>query len=137
MQFGYSLLAVAGAFTLLFSMCYGVFTYRDPLSKSTEYTNAKVTNLDFSKTMLYLIDGINNSLYDGMDNIFFTKTGSSKYASSGRSTEVISQKISEAFDNAAQDIPTLKGKSLTAKELFVLRPLFQIQNFKYLFAHYR
>ena len=64
-------------------MCYGVFTYRDPLSKSTEYTNAKVTNLDFSKTMLYLIDGINNSLYDGMDNIFFTKAGSSKYASSG------------------------------------------------------
>ena len=116
-QFGYSLLAVAGAFTLLFSMCYGVFTYRDPLSKSTEYTNAKATNLDFSKTMLYLIDGINNSLYDGMDNIFFTKAGSSKYASSGRSTEVISQKISEAFDNAAQDIPTLKGKSLTAKEL--------------------
>ena len=116
-QFAYSLLAVAGAFAILMSMCYGVFTYRDPLSKSTEYTNAKVTNLNFSKTMLYLIDGINNALNDGSSSIYFTKSGSSKYASSGRSTEVISQKISEAFDNAAQDIPTLKGKSLNAKEL--------------------
>ena len=116
-QFAYSLLAVAGAFAILMSMCYGVFTYRDPLSTSTEYTNAKVTNLNFSKTMLYLIDGINNALNDGSSSIYFTKSGSSKYASSGRSTEVISQKISEAFDNAAQDIPTLKGKSLNAKEL--------------------
>lgn len=116
-QFGYSLLAVAGAFAILMSMCYGVFTYREPLSKSTDYTNAKVTNLNFSKTMLYLIDGINNSLYEGMDNIYFNKAGSSKYASSGRSTEAISKKISEAFDNAAQDIPTLKGKALNAKEL--------------------
>ena len=59
-QFGYSLLAVCGAFAILLSMCYGVFTYRDPLSKSTEYTSEKVTNYDFSKTMLYLIDGVNN-----------------------------------------------------------------------------
>ncbi len=116
-QFGYTLLAVAGAFSIMFSMCYGVFTYRDPLSSSTDYSNAKVTNYDFSKTMLYLIDGINNTLYYGSDYIFFNKYGSSKYASSGRSTEVISQKISEAFDNAAQDIPTLKGKALSAKEL--------------------
>ena len=46
-----------------------------------------------------------------------------KRQSSGRSTEVISQKISEAFDNAAQDIPTLKGKSLTAKELLFSDPV--------------
>lgn len=116
-QFGYTLLAVAGVFSILFSMCYGVFTYRDPLSESTEYTDENVTNYDFSKTMLYLIDGINNSLYYGSENIFFNKYGSSKYANEGRSTDVISEKISEAFDNAAQDIPSLSGNALNAKEL--------------------
>lgn len=118
-QFGYSVLAVVSVFVLLMSMCYGVFTYREPLSKSTDYTSAKVTNLNFSKTMLYLIDGVNNALYEGMDSesIFFNKYGLSKYASSGRSTDVISKKVSEAFDAAAQDIPTLKGKSLKAKDL--------------------
>ena len=120
-QFGYALLAVASVFALLSSLCYGIFTYRDPLSKVTDnaYTNAKVTNYSFSQTMLYLIDGINNSLADGMDTIFFAKSGASKYASKGRSTDAIAEKVSEAFDNAAVDIPTLKGRKLKAKSLLL------------------
>ncbi len=118
-QFGYTLIAVAGVFALLISMCYGVFTYRQPLSKSTDYTNAKVTNQDFGETMLYLIDRINNTLYDGTSNetIFFTASGHSRYATSGRSTDEIAKKVSKAFENAAQDIPTLKGNDLSAKQL--------------------
>ena len=118
-QFFYTLVAVAGVFALLISMCYGVFTYREPLSKSTDYTNAKVTNKDFSETMLYLIDNINNCLHDGIVNetIFFTASGFSRYSTKGRSTDEITKKVAEAFDNAAEDIPTLKGAKLNTKEL--------------------
>ncbi len=118
-QFGYTLLAVASVFALLMSLCYGIFTYRAKLSTTTEdkYLSGKVTNLNFSKTMLYLIDGINNTLYDGVDNIYFKSNGLSRYATVGRSTEEIAKKLSDAFDAAAQDIPTLKGNSISAKEL--------------------
>lgn len=120
-QFGYSLIAVAAVFALLSSLCYGIFTYRDSLNKVTggAYSNGKVTNYSFSQAMLYLIDGVNNSLADGMDSIFFAKSGASKYANKGRSTDAIAEKVSEAFDNAAQDIPTLKGKHLKAKSLLL------------------
>lgn len=116
-QFLYSTLAVAGVFALLSSMCYGVFSYRQNLSKTTPYTSAMVTNMEFSETMLYLIDGINNSLYEGAGNIFFTKNNLSRYQGRGSATEKITKKINEAFKAAAKDIPTLKGPKLNSKEL--------------------
>ena len=124
-QFGYTLLAVAGVFALLISMCYGIFTYREPLSKASngQYSNGKVTNMEFSETMLYLIDKINNTLYEGNDYIFFTKNGFSRYATSGRSTEEITKKVAEAFENASQSISTLKGNTLSSKEL-LFSPLY-------------
>lgn len=124
-QFGYTLLAVAGVFALLMSMCYGVFTYRQPLSKASNnaYSNGKVTNMEFSETMLYLIDNVNNVLYEGADNIFFTKNGFSRYATSGRSTEAITKQVAAAFENASQDIATLKGPETQTKEL-LFAPLY-------------
>lgn len=124
-QFGYTLLAVAGVFALLMSMCYGIFTYRQPLSKASngQYSNGKVTNQEFTETMLYLVDKINNTLYDGNDYIFFNKSGQSRYATQGRSTDVIAKKVSIAFDNAAKDIPTLKGPALKAKDL-LFKPVY-------------
>lgn len=116
-QFGYTVLAVAGVFTLLSSMCYGVFTYRNFLSKSTPYTSAKVTNMEFSETMLYLIDGINNSLHEGSGEIFFTKNNLSRYQGKGTATAKITERVNEAFKKAAKDIPTLKGPKLSSKEL--------------------
>ena len=122
-QFGYTLLAVAGVFAILSSMCYGVFTYRERLSKSTDYSSAKVTNMEFSETMLYLIDGLNNAYYDGMDNIFFTKKNLSQYQQRGSAVKAITEKVCEAFEAAAEDIPTLKGPKLKAKEL-LFTPLY-------------
>ncbi len=122
-QFGYTLLAVAGVFAILSSMCYGVFTYRERLSKSTDYSSAKVTNMEFSETMLYLIDGLNNAYYNGMDNIFFTKKNLSKYQQKGSAVEAITEKVCEAFDAAAEDIATLKGPKVKAKEL-LFTPLY-------------
>lgn len=116
-QFGYTLLAVASVFAILLTLCYGMFTNRERLSKNTDYTSGKVSNMHFSEAMLYLIDGINNSLNDGSNSIYFNKAGQSKYATSGRSTEEITKKVVEAFDAAAVDIPTLKGAKLSTKEL--------------------
>lgn len=122
-QFAYSLIAVAGVFALLTSLCYGCFTYRERISKSTDYTSAKITAMDCGETMLYLIDKINNTLYDGEDAIFFRADGESRYASKGSSIEAITKKVAEAFDNAAEDIPTLKGSTLSSKEL-IFSPLY-------------
>ncbi len=116
-QFGYTILAVAGIFALLSSLCYGIFTYRARISESTDYTSANVTDMDCGETMLYLIDKINNTLYEGEDDIFFKANGESRYASSGRSIVAITKAVCTAFDNAAEDIPTLKGSTLTSKEL--------------------
>ncbi len=122
-QFGYTLLAIAGVFAILCSMCYGVFTYRERLSKTTDYSSANVTNMEFSETMLYLIDGLNNSYYEGKDNIFFTKKNLSKYQQKGSAVEAITEKVAEAFEAAAQDIETLKGPKLNTKEL-LFTPLY-------------
>lgn len=124
-QFLYTLISISCVFALLISLCYGIYTYREPLSKSTDYSNGKVTNQELSETMLYLIDNINNTLFEGIDNktIFFTASGFSRYASSGRSTTKIAKEISEAFENASTDIETLKGADLTAKEL-LFSPLY-------------
>lgn len=122
-QFGYTLLAVAGVFAILCSTCYGVFTYRERLSKDTEYSSAKVTNLELSETMLYLIDGLNNAYYEGKDNIFFTKKNLSKYQQKGDAIDAITEKVCEAFDAAAEDIATLKGPKLKAKQL-LFTPLY-------------
>lgn len=123
-QFGYTLLAVAGVFALLCSMCYGVFTYRERLSKNTDYSSANVTNMEFSETMLYLIDGLNNAYFEGMeDSIFFNKKNLSKYQQKGSASAAITEKVCEAFDAAAEDIPTLKGPKLKAKEL-LFTPLY-------------
>lgn len=123
-QFGYTLLAVAGVFAILCSMCYGVFTYRERLSKSTDYSSANVTNMEFSETMLYLIDGLNNAFYEGMeDSIFFNKKNLSQYQQKGSAAQAITAKVCEAFEAAAEDIPTLKGPKLKAKEL-LFTPLY-------------
>ncbi len=122
-QFGYTLLAVAGVFALLMSMCYGVFSYRERLSKSTDYSSADVTNMEFAETMLYLIDNVNNTLYDGSDSIFFRKNNLSQYQQKGSAIEAITEKVCEAFEAASDDIPTLKGKKLKAKEL-LFSPLY-------------
>ncbi len=126
-QFGYTLLAVAGVFAILCSMCYGVFTYRERLSKDTPYSFANVTNMELSETMLYLIDGLNNAYYEGMeDSIFFNKKNLSKYQQKGDAIQTITEKVCEAFEAAAQDIPTLKGPKLKAKEL-LFTPLYSSQ----------
>lgn len=125
-QFGYTLLAIAGVFSLLCSLCYGVFTYREKISDTTDYTSANVTAMDCGETMLYLIDKINNVVYEGFEcssEIFFRADGESRYASKGSSIEAITAKVSEAFDNAAEDIPTLKGSALSSKEL-LFSPLY-------------
>lgn len=124
-QFGYTLLAVAGIFALLTSMCYGIFTYREKVSTLTDnkYTSGNVTNENFSKTMLYLIDKINNTLYEGRESIFYTSRGLTKYATSGRSTDEITKKVYEAFEAASQDFPELAGNKLNAKEL-LFTPLY-------------
>jgi len=118
-QFGYTVLALACVAVLLFTMCYGAFSYRQRLSKLTEntYSAANVTNMDFSETMLYLIDGINNTLYDGSDDIFFRKNNLSQYQQKGSALDAITKKVCEAFDAAAEDIPQLKGPKLKSKEL--------------------
>lgn len=124
-QFGYTLLAVAGVFALLISMCYGVFTYREPLSKASgnQYSNGKVTNMEFSETMLYLIDKINNTLYEGNGDFYFTTSGFSRYSTNGRSTVEITKKVAEAFENASQNISTLKGSEVSSKHL-LFSPLY-------------
>ncbi|MBQ8605245.1 MAG: DUF3810 family protein [Clostridia bacterium] len=124
-QFLYTLISLTCVFAILITLSYGIFTYRQPLSKSTDYTNAKVTNKNFSETMLYLIDNVNNSLAEGVANktIFRTVSGFTRYNTSGRSTQAITAKISQAFDNASKDIPTLKGSKLKSKEL-LFSPLY-------------
>lgn len=123
-QFVYSLLAIAGVFALMCSLCYGIFTYRQQLSNTTGYKNAKTTSLDLSETMLYLIDRLNNTLADGEGNIFYKANGLSKYSANEKSSIAeITKKVNEAFENASADMPTLKGKKLNSKEL-VFKPLY-------------
>ncbi len=118
-QFGYTVLALACVAVLLFTMCYGAFSYRQRLSKLTDntYSAANVTNMDFSETMLYLIDGINSTLYDGSDDIFFRKNYLSQYQEKGSAVDAITNRVCEAFDAAAEDIPQLKGPKVKTKEL--------------------
>lgn len=135
-QFGYTLLAVAGVFALLSSMCYGVFSYRNFLSKSTPYTSAKVTNMEFSETMLYLIDGINNSLYEGAGEIFFTKSNLSRYQGKGKATDKITERVNEAFKKPQKISPHSRVK-IKLKRAFVLGCLLVFPNLEYIFTLYR
>lgn len=118
-QFGYTLIAVACVFVLLFTMCYGVYGYRQRISKLTDntYSAANVTTMEFSETMLYLADNINNVLYEGSSRIFFRKNSLSQYQEKGSAVAAITEKVCEAFDAAAEDIPELKGPKVKTKEL--------------------
>ncbi len=123
MQFFYTLVAVASVFCLLFSMCCGVALNNKPFSSISTYSDTEVTQLEFNESLIYLVDKINNVLARDIDetkSIFFTKDGASKYAQSGRSTDVIAEKLSEAFDNAAEEIPELKGSAVVPKELLLV-----------------
>ena len=125
-QFLYSVLAVACVLVLLFSMCYGVYGYRQKLSKISDnaYSSADVTNQEFTETMLYLIDNLNNTLSEGRDDqIWFTMSGFSQPLKKGDSLQHITSEVNKAFNNAAKKMEELKGPAIKSKEL-LFTPLY-------------
>lgn len=120
-QFLYTVIAVACVFVLLFSMCYGVYGYRQRLSKLTKnaYSAADVTNMEFAEAMLYLIDKTNNSFAEGKEknHIFFTASGETKFQVKGDALENMTKEINKAYKKAAKDIKELEGPELNSKAL--------------------
>ncbi len=125
-QFGYATIAVVMVFTTFFSFGYGIASGRTSFVKSytvdgqSVYSNARSSIDQLAETNLYLIDNLNrlvlNADQKGVIN-YGANTGLSRYAAKGNSTLVLAQKVADAFDAAAQDIPVLKGPSAKTKEL--------------------
>lgn len=125
-QFGYATLAIVMVFTTFFSFGYGIASGRTSFVKSYTidgqqvYSNARSTVAQLGETNLYLIDKLNRLVLntDGKGVINYgANTGLSRYAAKGNSTLVLAQKVADAFDAAAKDIPALQGPSVKTKEL--------------------
>lgn len=125
-QFAYVLIAIFGAGFLIHTMCYGVTTNRTKLYKSylkDSYAPRAFTSQTMYSGMIYYIDMINEVAVDGLDNIYFTALGHSRYASTGSSLKEISEAVNACFDAAAEDYEFLKGGKVTAKKM-IASPLF-------------
>ena len=119
-QFGYVLLAIFGFGFLLYTLTFGVTTNRTKLYKSYLKDSYKpnifrVQTLD--SALIYYSDQINQVACDGIDNIYYTNTGHSRYASTGSSVKEISDAVNACFDAAAEDYKFLKGPKVNAKTM--------------------
>ena len=119
-QFGYVLVAIFGFGYLLFSLCYGVTTNRPMVYKTMlgeEYKPNLFTEDRLDGSMIYYTDKINEVAVDGLSNLYYTSSGHSRYASTGRSTQEIAEAVNACFDLAADDIKGLKGGEGVVKEM--------------------
>ncbi len=129
-QFGYALVAVFGFAYLLFVMSFGVTTNR-PMLYNTYLKKVengafkpnyfKEEHLDGS--MLFYIDQLNEVAVDGMENLYYTTSGHSRYNDAGRSLEEIAKAVNECYDLAAEDFKFLKGSEVVVKEM-IATPLY-------------
>ncbi len=127
-QFGYVLVAVFGTAFLFYSMCYGVTTNRMPFHGQSKevYSNFKpdyYTQPTLDGAMIYTIDQLNEVAVNGMSNIYFTQTGSARYASRGDSLNEIGEAVNACFRAASEDYPFLKGSNVKVKKL-LFSPLY-------------
>lgn len=125
-QFAYVLLAVFGAGFLIYTMCYGVTTNRVALYNSylaDEYRPFSFTSRSMNSSLIYFSDQINEVAVEGMNNIYYTASGHSRYASTGSSIEEIGEAVNACFEAAAEDYPFLAGKEVKVKTL-IASPLY-------------
>ncbi len=125
-QYGYVLLAVFGCGFLIYTMCYGVTTNRVRLYNSylkDDYYPSLPLEETLDSSMIYYSDQLNQVAVEGLSSIYYTTTGSSRYASTGSSVKEISEAVNACFDQAAEDYPFLKGGKVTAKKL-LFSPLY-------------
>ncbi len=127
-QFGYVLVAIFGTAFLFYSMCYGVTTNRTPFHYQSKeifetYKPNYYTQSALDGTMIYTIDQINEVAVNGMSNIYFTQTGSARYAGTGNSLKEIGEAVNACYQAAGEDYPFLKGKKVKVKKL-MFAPLY-------------
>ena len=145
-QFGYSTLALVMVLTMLFSFGYGIVGGRSSFHKASTsaegvplYTNNKVKETELSETLGYMIDKLNTTVINAnvdtnnQQIVFSTKTGLSKYNVKGNKNTVLAKAVSDAFQNAAKEIPALKGPKVNVKEM-IAGPMYNSMNIGSMYA---
>lgn len=128
-QFGYATLAVVMVFTMLFSFGYGLVSNRSAFHNATMSADGvpmynpfiEPNENDISESLIYLVDKLNTTVINANaenEHIMYNQTsGASKVNVSGDRKAKLANAVVQAFERAAQDIPSLAGPKLKAKAM--------------------